>query len=171
LNSIPSNVEKNANNNEKKLETIANIVIEASPPPNDNAIMIEGLNDNDQYYAMRAFASKDDHDFSSILSSRSPSNRSTSLKSIELERSKIAKQSRKSIASTKFVENKKISKRSKQTRVNVIDNFGLDILQQTLSEYFKEQTQSTRNMPRQQSLLKKIDNMLQKNLVEMKKLY
>jgi len=133
--------------------------------------MIGDLNDDDQYYAMRAFALEDDDDFSSILSSRSPSNRSTSSKFIELERSKIAKQSQKSIASTKFIESKKISKRSKQTRVNVIDNFDLDILQQTLSEYFKEQTQSTRDMSRQQPLLKKINNMLQKNLVEMKKLY
>ena len=55
--------------------------------------MTRDLNDNDQYYAMRAFASKDDDDFSPILSSRSPSNRSTLLESIKFERSKIAKQS------------------------------------------------------------------------------
>jgi len=91
LNSIPSNVEKNANNNEKKLRTIANIIIEASSSSNDDAIMIEGLNNDDQYYAMRAFALEDNDDFSSILSSRSPLNRSTSLESIKLERSKIAK--------------------------------------------------------------------------------
>jgi hypothetical protein len=91
LNSILSNVEKNANNNGKKLETIANIVTKASSPPNNDAIMTKDLNDNNQYYAIRVFASKDDDDFPSILSSRSPSNRSTSLKFIELERSKIAK--------------------------------------------------------------------------------
>ncbi len=91
MNSIFSNVEKNANNNEKKLETIANIVIEASPSSNDDAIMTKDLNDDDQYYAMRIFALEDDDDFSSILSSRSPSNRFTSLEFIELERSKIAK--------------------------------------------------------------------------------
>jgi len=47
LNSILFDVEKNANNNEKKLETIANIVIEASPPSNDDAILTRDLNDND----------------------------------------------------------------------------------------------------------------------------
>jgi len=171
LNSILFDVEKNANNNGKKLETIANIVIEASSSSNNDAIMTKDLNDNDQYYAMRAFALEDNDNFSSILSFRSPSNRSTSLEFIKLEKSKIAKQFRKSIASTKFAKSKKFSKRFKQIRVNVIDNFDLDILQQTLSEYFKGQTQSTKNMLRQQSLLKKIDNMLQKNLVEMKKLY
>ena len=171
MNSIFSNVEKNANNNEKKLETTTNIVIEASSSPNNDAIMIEDLNDNDQYYAIRIFALEDDDNFWSILSSRSSLNRFTSLEFIELEKSKIAKQFRKSIAFAKFARDKKISKKSKQTRVNVIDNFDLDILQQTLSEYFKGQTQSTKNMSRQQSLLKKINNMLQKNLVKMKKLY
>jgi len=171
LNSIPSDVEEDANNNGKEPGTTADIVTGASPPPNDDAIMTGGLNDDDQYYAMRAFASEDDDDFPPILPSRSPPNRSTSPEPIELERSKTAKQSRKPTASAKSAGGKKTSKRSKQTRVSVTDNSSLGILQQTLSEYFKGQTQSTGDMPRQQPLLKKIDSMLQKNLVEMKKLY
>ncbi len=129
MNSILFNVEKNANNNKKKLETIANIVTKASFSSNDNTIMTKDLNNNDQYYAIKAFALKDDNNFSSILSSRSSLNRSTSLKFIEFERNKIAKQSWKSIASTKFARDKKISKRFKQTCVSIINNFDLDILQ------------------------------------------
>jgi hypothetical protein len=75
LNSILFDVEKNANNNEKKLETIANIVIKASFSSNNDAIMTKDLNDNDQYYAIRVFALFDDDNFSPILSSKSPSNR------------------------------------------------------------------------------------------------
>ena len=167
LNSIFFNIEKNA----KKSKTIANLVTKASSSSNNNAIIIEDLNNNNQYHAIRIFASKDNNDFSFILFSRSSLNKSTSLESIKLEKSKITKQSWKSISFTKFAKNKKISKRFKQTRVSVINNFDLDILQQILSEYFKEQTQSTKNMLRQQSLLKKTNDILQKNLVEIKKLY
>jgi len=60
------------------------------------------------------------------------------LEFIKLEKNKIAKQFRKSIAFTKFVKSKKISKKSKQVYVNIIDNFDLDILQQILSKYFKD---------------------------------
>jgi len=167
LNSILSNVEKNT----KKLKTIVDFIIEASSSSNNDAIIIEDLNNNNQYYAIRIFTLEDNDNFLSILSFKSSLNRFILLEFIKLERSKIAKQFRKSISFTKFVKDKKISKRSKQIRVNVIDNFDLNILQQILNEYFKGQTQSTKNMSRQQSLLKKINDMLQKNLVEIKKLY
>ncbi len=167
MNSILSNVEKNT----KKLKTIVDFIIEASSSSNNDAIIIEDLNNNNQYYAIRIFTLEDNDNFLSILSFKSSLNRFILLEFIKLERSKIAKQFRKSISFTNFVKDKKISKRSKQIRVNVIDNFDLNILQQILNEYFKGQTQSTKNMSRQQSLLKKINDMLQKNLVEIKKLY
>ncbi len=167
LNSILSNVEKNS----KKFKTIVDFIIEASSSSNNDAIIIEDLNNNNQYYAIRIFTLEDNDNFLSILSFKSSLNRFILLEFIKLERSKIAKQFRKSISFTKFVKDKKISKESKQIRVNVIDNFDLNILQQILNEYFKGQTQSTKNMSRQQSLLKKINDMLQKILVEIKKLY
>jgi len=156
LNNIFSNIEKNA----KKSKIIANLVIETSFSSNNNAIIIEDLNNNNQYYAIKVFALEDNDNFLSILFFKSFLNKSILLEFIKLERSKITKQFRKSTSFIKFARNKKISKRFKQTRVSVIDNFDLDILQQTLSEYFKGQTQSIRNMSRQQSLLKKINNIL-----------
>ncbi len=166
MNSIFSNVEKNA----KKSRIIANFVTRANSSSNNNTIITRDLNNNNQYYVIKIFALEDDNNFLSILSSRLSLNRFILLKFIKLKRNKIAKQFRKSISFTKFARNKKISKRSKQIRVSVIDNFNLDILQQILSKYFKEQTQLTKNISRQQSLLKKINNIFKKNLVKIKKI-
>jgi len=88
-----------------------------------------------------------------------------------LKGNKSTKQSRKSTASTKSADNGKIPRRSKQARLSVADNSGLGVLQQTLSDYFKDQMQSTRDLSRQQPSLKKIEGMLQKHLEEMKKMY
>jgi len=107
----------------------------------------------------------------SILSSKLSLNKSILLKFIKLEKNKIAKQFRKSISFIEFAKNKKISKRFKQIYVNIIDNFDLNILQQILSEYFIEQTQLIKDILKQRSLLKKINNIFQKNLVKIKKLY
>ncbi len=57
-------------------------------------------------------------------------------------------------------------KRSKQTRVNVIDNKDLDVLQDTLIDYFKDRTSSTKNSLKQESLLKKIKNTLKRHLIK-----
>jgi len=76
---------------------------------------------------LRVFALKDDKT-SSILSSNSSRNRFTSSKSIRFKERKIAKQSWKSIVFAKFANDKKTSKRFKQTRVSVINNFDLNVL-------------------------------------------
>ncbi len=68
------------------------------------------------------------------------------LEFIKRQESKIAKQSR---------NNKKILKRFKQIRINVIDNKDLDVLQNILIDYFKNRTLLTKNLLRQKSLLKK----------------
>ncbi len=99
---------------------------------------------------------EDDDDYSPIFS-KSSLNESTSPKFIERQRNKIAKQ---------FRSDKKTSKRSKQTRVNVINNKDLDVLQNTLIDYFKDRTSSTKDLLRQESLLKKIENTFKKHLIE-----
>jgi len=96
---------------------------------------------------LRVFALKDEKT-SSILSSNSSRNKFTSSKFIRFKERKIAKQSRKSIVFAKFASDKKTSKRFKQTRVSVTNNFNLDVLQQTLNDYFKKQMQSTKNVSR-----------------------
>jgi len=114
----------------------------------------EDMNNN---WRARVWAlSKDDNDYSPIFS-KSLSNESTSLESIERQESKIARQSR---------SDRKTSKRSKQTRVNVINNKGLGVLQDTLIDYFKDRTSSTRDLSRQESLLKKIENTFERHLIE-----
>jgi len=90
-------------------------------------MMREDLNDNDQYFMSRVFALKDEKT-SSILSFNSSRNKFTSLESIRSKERKIAKQSRKLIVFAKFVDDKKTSKRFKQTRVSVTNNFDLDVL-------------------------------------------
>ena len=57
-------------------------------------------------------------------------------------------------------------KRSKQTRVNVIDNKDLDILQDILIDYFKNRTLLTKDLLRQESLLKKIKNIFKRHLIK-----
>jgi len=57
-------------------------------------------------------------------------------------------------------------KRFKQTRINAIDSKDLDILQNTLIDYFKNRTLLTRNLLRQESLLKKIKNTFKKHLIK-----
>jgi len=76
---------------------------------------------------LRVFALKDEKT-SFILLFNSSRNRFTSSKFIKFKERKIAKQSRKSIIFAKFANNKKTSKRFKQTRVSVINNFDLDVL-------------------------------------------
>jgi len=160
----------NAKNNAKKSK-IANLVIETSSFSNNNAIIIKDLNNEDKIaYILRVFVLEDNNDLS-IVSLESFLNRFTSLESTKFKRSKIAKQFRKSIAFAKFVDNKKISKRSKQVRISVANNISLDVLQQTFSNYFKDQIQSIRNLLRQQLSIKKIKNILQKYLKKIKKMY
>jgi len=91
------------------------------------------------------------------LSSKSLLNKFILLKFIERQESKIAKQSR---------NNRKISKRSKQIRVNVIDNKDLDVLQDILIDYFKNRTLLTKNLLRQESLLKKKKNIFERYLIK-----
>jgi hypothetical protein len=50
--------------------------------------------------------------------------------------------------------------------VNVINNKDLDVLQDTLIDYFKNRTSSTRNLLRQESLLKKIKNTFKRYLTK-----
>jgi len=158
--SILSDAEENAEDAEEDAEEskIADLATGASPL-NDNAIITGDLNDN-EYHTMRVFALEDEDDYLPIASSRPPANKLTLSEPIELQRSKTAKQSRKPTACAKFAGDKKTSKRSKQTRISVADNISLGILQQTLSDYFKGQMQSTEDTSRQQSLLKKIEDML-----------
>jgi len=110
-------------------------------------MMRGGLNDNDQYSMSRVFALEDE-ETSPILSSNSPRNRFTSPEPIRSKERKTAKQSRKPTASAKFAGDKKTSKRSKQARVSVTDSSDLDVLQQTLSDYFRGQMQSTKDVSR-----------------------
>ncbi len=48
----------------------------------------------------------------------------------------------------------------------MIDNKGLGVLQDTLIDYFKDRTSSTRDSSRQGSLLKKIEDTLERHLIE-----
>jgi len=48
----------------------------------------------------------------------------------------------------------------------VIDNKDLDVLQDTLIDYFKDRTSSTKDLSRQGSLLKKIENTFERHLIE-----
>jgi hypothetical protein len=48
----------------------------------------------------------------------------------------------------------------------VIDNKGLDVLQDTLIDYFKDRTSSTKDLLKQESLLKKIESTFEKHLIE-----
>jgi len=57
-------------------------------------------------------------------------------------------------------------KRFKQTRINVIDNKDLDVLQNTLINYFKNRTSLTKDLLKQESLLKKIKNTFKKYLIK-----
>jgi hypothetical protein len=57
-------------------------------------------------------------------------------------------------------------KRFKQTRVKVINNKDLDVLQNTLINYFKDRTSLTKDLSRQKSLLKKIKNTFKKHLIK-----
>jgi len=50
--------------------------------------------------------------------------------------------------------------------VNVINNKDLDVLQDTLINYFKNRTSLTKNLLRQESLLKKIKNTFEKHLIK-----
>lgn len=92
-------------------------------------------------------------------------------KSIRFAKKRSAKQSRKSSNFAKFVYIKKIFKKSKQARVSAINNIDLDILQQALSNYFKSQILSIENSTKQQLLLRKIENILDKNLKKIKRKY
>ena len=91
------------------------------------------------------------------LSFKSLLNKFILLEFIKRQESKIAKQSR---------NNKKILKRFKQIRINVIDNKDLDVLQNILIDYFKNRTLLTKNLLRQKSLLKKINNICKKYLTK-----
>jgi type III secretory pathway component EscR len=51
-------------------------------------------------------------------------------------------------------------------RINIIDNKDLGVLQNTLIDYFKDRTLSTKNLLRQESLLKKIENTFKKHLIK-----
>lgn len=104
------------------------------------------------------------------LSSTLPPDRSISPEPIGPERSKAAKQSRKPTASAKSADDKKTPKRSKQARVSDADNTGLGVLQQALTDYFKDQMQSTGDLSRRQSFLKKTESMLRQHQNETKKL-
>jgi len=57
-------------------------------------------------------------------------------------------------------------KRFKQTCVNVINNKDLDVLQDILIDYFKDRTLSTKNLLRQEFLLKKIENTFERYLIK-----
>ncbi len=48
---------------------------------------------------------------------------------------------------------------------NIIDNKDLDVLQNTLINYFKNRMLSTKNLSKQESLLKKIKNTLKRYLI------
>ena len=100
--------------------------------------------------------SEDDDDYPPIPS-KPPPNGSTSPEPIERQGSKTARQSR---------SDKKTPKRSKQTRVNVTNNKDLDVLQDTLIDYFKDRTSSTKDLLEQGSLLKKIESTLERHLIE-----
>lgn len=150
MDTIRSEAEKDANENAEESEA-ANLVTGTSPlPNNETAIVRKDLKDDNPM--SEAFATEDDYP---PIVPRSPQRRSTSPESspkpIRFEKNKTAKQSRKPTASTKIARGKQTLKRSKQARVSVADNSGLDTLQQTLSDYFKGQMQSTRDLPRQQS--------------------
>jgi hypothetical protein len=150
--SISSDAEKNAEESE--------LVTGTSSLPNNDAMMTGGLDyeeDMNNNWRARVWAlSEDDDDYSPILS-ESSSNESTSPEPIERQESKTARQSR---------SGRKTSKRSKQTRVSVTDNKGLDVLQDTLIDYFKDRTSSTRDSSKQESLLKKIEDTLERHLTE-----
>jgi len=123
-----------AKNNTKKSK-IANLVTKTSSLSNNNAIIIEDLNNKDKIaYILKVFVLEDNNNLS-IISSKSSLNRFILLEFIKFERSKTTKQSRKSIALVKFANNKKILKRSKQAYISVANNIDLDILQQTFSNY------------------------------------
>jgi hypothetical protein len=51
-------------------------------------------------------------------------------------------------------------------RINVIDNKDLDVLQNTLINYFKDRTLLTKNLSKQESLLKKIKNTFKRHLIK-----
>ncbi len=51
-------------------------------------------------------------------------------------------------------------------RINVINNKDLDVLQNTLINYFKNRTSLTKNLLRQESLLKKLKNTFKKYLIK-----
>jgi len=144
----------------KKNAGESKLVTGTSPLSNNDAMMIEGLGyeeDMNNNWRARVWALFEDDDDYSPISFESSSNESTSLEFIERQESKIARQSR---------SDKKISKRSKQTRVSVIDNKGLDVLQDTLIDYFKDRTSSTRDLLGQGSLLKKIESTFERHLIE-----
>jgi len=48
----------------------------------------------------------------------------------------------------------------------VIDNKGLGVLQDILIDYFKDRTSSTKDLSKQESLLKKIKNTFERHLIE-----
>jgi len=57
-------------------------------------------------------------------------------------------------------------KRFKQTYVNVINNKDLDVLQDTLIDYFKNRTLLIKDLSKQKSLLKKIKNTFKRYLIK-----
>jgi len=57
-------------------------------------------------------------------------------------------------------------KRFEQIYINIIDNKDLDVLQDILINYFKDWTLLIKNLSKQESLLKKIKNMLKKYLIK-----
>jgi len=150
--SISSDAEENAGESE--------LVTGTSPLPNNDAMMTGGLgyeeDMNNNWRAGVWALSEDDDDYPPIPS-EPPPNGSTSPEPIERQGSKTARQSR---------SGRKTPKRSKQTRVSVTDNKGLDVLQDTLIDYFKDRTSSTRDSSGQGSLLKKIEGTLERHLTE-----
>jgi len=57
-------------------------------------------------------------------------------------------------------------KKFKQTCVNVINNKDLNVLQDTLIDYFKNRTLLIKDLSKQRSLLKKIKNTFKKYLIK-----